>query len=48
MLHLELTFPQGLKSAPEDVITNKVIAQMRSNILGDPYDRSTLEPFIAT
>ncbi len=35
--------PQLLKSAPEDVMTNKVIAQMRSYISGDPYDRSTLE-----
>jgi hypothetical protein len=35
--------PQLLKSAPEDVIANKVIAQMRSYISGDPYDRSTLE-----
>jgi hypothetical protein len=37
-----LTFPQGLKSALEDVMT-KAIAEMRSNILGDPYDRNTLE-----
>ena len=35
--------PQFVKSAPEDVMTNKAIAEMRSNILGDPYDRNTLE-----
>jgi hypothetical protein len=35
--------PQLLKSAPEDVMTNKAIAEMRSYISGDPYDRNTLE-----
>ena len=35
--------PQLLKSAPEDVTTNKAIAEMRSYISGDPYDRNTLE-----
>lgn len=35
--------PQLIKSEPEDVMTNKLIAQMRSYISGDPYDRSTLE-----
>jgi hypothetical protein len=36
-------FPQALKSAPEDVTTNKAIAEMCSYISGDPYDRNTLE-----
>jgi hypothetical protein len=35
--------PQLVKSAPEDVMTNKIIAEMRSYISGDPYDRNTLE-----
>jgi hypothetical protein len=35
--------PQLLKFAPEDVMTNKTIAEMRSDISGDPYDRNTLE-----
>lgn len=34
--------PQLLKLAPEDVMT-KAIAEMRSGISGDPYDRDTLE-----
>ena len=34
--------PQLVKCAPEDVMT-KAIAEMRSNISGDPYDRDTLE-----
>jgi hypothetical protein len=34
--------PQLVKSAPEDVVTNKAIAEMRSYISGDPYDRDTL------
>jgi hypothetical protein len=35
--------PQLMKSAPEDLTTNKAIAEMRSFISGDPYDRDTLE-----
>ena len=35
--------PQLAKSAPEDVVTNKAIAEMRSYISGDPYDRDTLK-----
>jgi hypothetical protein len=35
--------PQLLKSAPDDEMTNRAIAEMRSNISGDPYDRNTLE-----
>jgi hypothetical protein len=35
--------PQLVKSAPEDVMTNKAIAEMRSSISGDPYDRDTLQ-----
>ena len=35
--------PQLIKSQPEDVMTNKAIAEMRSYISGDPYDRNTLE-----
>ncbi|MGC1361272.1 MAG: hypothetical protein WA419_12585 [Silvibacterium sp.] len=35
--------PQLIKSAPEDVMTDKAIAEMRSYISGDPYDRDTLE-----
>jgi len=35
--------PQLIKSAPEDVMTNKAIAEMRSYISGDPYDRDTLK-----
>jgi hypothetical protein len=31
-----LTFPQGVKSASEDVMT-KAIDEMRSNISGDPF-----------
>jgi hypothetical protein len=34
--------PQWLKSAPGDVMT-KAIAEIRSGISGDPYDRDTLE-----
>ena len=34
--------PQLIKSAPEDAMT-KAIAELRSNILVDPYDRNTLE-----
>jgi|SRR5271166_5511949 len=34
--------PQLVKSTPEDAMT-KAIAEMRSNISGDPYDRNTLE-----
>ena len=34
--------PQLVKSVPEDMMT-KAIAEMRSNISGDPYDRNTLE-----
>jgi hypothetical protein len=35
--------PQLVKCSPEDVMTNKVIADMKSYISGDPYDRNTLE-----
>jgi hypothetical protein len=35
--------PQLVKSAPEDVITNKAIAEIRSYVSADPYDRNTLE-----
>jgi hypothetical protein len=35
--------PQLVKSAPDDVITNKAIAEMHSFISDDPYDRNTLE-----
>lgn len=35
--------PQLVESALEDVMTNKAIAEMRSFISGDPYDRNTLE-----
>jgi hypothetical protein len=35
--------PQLLKFAPEDVMSNNSIAEMRSFISGDPYDRDTLE-----
>ena len=35
--------PQLVKSAPEDVMTDKAIAEMRSYISVDPYDRNTLE-----
>ncbi len=35
--------PQLLKSEPEEVMTNKAIAEMRSFISGDPYDRDTLK-----
>ena len=38
MLHL-VDVPSGLKSEPEDVMTSEVIAEMRSYISGDPYDR---------
>ena len=34
--------PQLVKSAPENAMT-KAIAETRSNISGDPYDRDTLE-----
>jgi hypothetical protein len=34
--------PQLVKSAPENAMT-KAIAEMRSNISGDPYDRDALE-----
>jgi hypothetical protein len=34
--------PQLVMSATEDMMT-KAIAEMRSNISGDPYDRSTLK-----
>jgi len=34
--------PQWLKSAPGDVMT-KAIAEIRSGISGDPYDRNNLE-----
>lgn len=39
--------PQLIKSAPEDVMTNKAIADMRSYISDDPYDRNTLENIYA-
>ena len=35
--------PQLVKSAPEDEMTDKAIAEMRSYISGDPYDRNTLK-----
>jgi len=35
--------PQLIKSAPEDVMTNKAIAETRSYISGDPYDRDTMK-----
>lgn len=35
--------PQLIRSLPGDVITNKAIAEMRSYISGDPYDRNALE-----
>jgi hypothetical protein len=35
--------PQLMKSEPEDVMTSKVIAEMRGYISGDPYDRDTLK-----
>lgn len=35
--------PQLIKSELEGVMTNKAIAEMRSYISGDPYDRNTLE-----
>jgi hypothetical protein len=35
--------PPLVKFAPEDVTTNKAIAEMRSYISGDPYDRNSLE-----
>lgn len=38
-----LAEPQLLKFAPEDVMTDKIIAEMRNNFLLDPYDRNTLE-----
>jgi hypothetical protein len=34
--------PELVKCAPEDVMT-KAIAELRSNISGDPYDHKTLE-----
>ena len=39
---IALAEPQWLKSAPGDVMT-KAIAEIRSGISGDPYDRNTLE-----
>lgn len=38
-----LAEPQLVESAPVDVMTNKAIADMRSYISGDPYDRNSLE-----
>jgi hypothetical protein len=36
--------PQLFKFTPEDVMINKIISEMRSNIISvDPYDRNTLE-----
>ena len=35
--------PKLAKSTPADVAPNKAIAEMRSYISGDPYDRDTLE-----
>ena len=35
--------PQLVNLAPEDAMTNKAIAEMRSSISGDPYDREALE-----
>jgi hypothetical protein len=35
--------PQLVNSASEDEMTNKVIAELRSSISVDPYDRNTLE-----
>jgi hypothetical protein len=35
--------PQLIKSAPEEVMTNEAIAQMRRYISGDPYDRDTMK-----
>ncbi len=35
--------PQLIRSEPEDVVADKAIAEMRSYISGDPYDRKTLE-----
>jgi hypothetical protein len=35
--------PQLIKSAPEDVMTNKAIAEVRSYISGDPYDRAAMK-----
>jgi hypothetical protein len=34
--------PQLIKSEPQDVMTSKVIAEVRNYISGDPYDRDTL------
>lgn len=39
--------PQLAESAPEDVITNKAMAEMRRYISGDPYDRNSLEMIYA-
>jgi hypothetical protein len=35
--------PQGVNLPPEDVMTNKAVAEMRSFIAGDPFDRNILE-----
>ncbi|HEY1207858.1 MAG TPA: hypothetical protein VGE85_00685 [Terracidiphilus sp.] len=35
--------PQGVNLPPEDVMTNKAIAEMRNYISGDPYDSDILE-----
>jgi hypothetical protein len=35
--------PQLIKSEPENVMTSKVIAEMRGYISGDPYDHNSLE-----
>ncbi len=35
--------PQLIKATPEDAMDEKAIAEMRSFISGDPYDRNTLE-----
>lgn len=35
--------PQMVNLKPEDVTTDKTIAEMRSSISGDPYDRDILE-----
>ncbi|MGD0972917.1 MAG: hypothetical protein ABR866_02435 [Candidatus Korobacteraceae bacterium] len=43
LIWIAVAEPQLAKSAPEDVMTNKAIAEMRSSISGDPYGRDTLE-----
>jgi hypothetical protein len=35
--------PQLLRATPEDAMDNKAIAEMRSYISGDPYDRNSLK-----